>query len=54
MICFRDRVYCSNKNCSNSDCYRFLSESEKEQAEKLKLPICFADFSEEGCFRDDL
>ena len=51
MICYKDKTFCDS-NCTNSNCWRFLSDAEKEGARKWwhhdpdNAPIAFSDFSD--------
>lgn len=44
MICYRDKTFCRAK-CVNNECVIKLTDEVRKQAQKIKLPICVADFS---------
>lgn len=46
MICFKDRTFCSSKNCQNL-CGRQMTHDLKQQAIKAELPICYQPFCDE-------
>ena len=48
MICYRDRCYCSRKDCGNTLCTSRLTEEVERAAEKAELPIDMADLSKDG------
>ena len=50
MLCYRDRTYCGFADCADFDkCSRRLTESVKQAAELLRLPI--SQFAEQPeCF----
>lgn len=50
MLCYRDRTYCGFTDCTDFDkCSRRLTESVKQAAELLRLPI--SQFAEQPeCF----
>ena len=45
MLCYRDQSYCQS-DCTNQDCFRFISEAVVEGSEKTGLPLSVSDFSE--------
>ena len=48
MICYKDMTFCSS-DCTNTECHRFFSEEQRENAEKWwggpDAPVAFSDFS---------
>lgn len=50
MISYRDRSYCSMKNCPNKECSRNITEEVDKQATKWwgspNYPICVVDFTD--------
>lgn len=45
MICYRDRSYCENQDeCKTQECSRRLTDSEKERAKKLGLPVAWTPY----------
>lgn len=50
MMCYRDRTFCSFKDCANfNKCSRRLTEAVEKAAELLRLPI--SQFAEQpNCF----
>ena len=47
MICYRDRSYCENQDeCKTQECSRRLTDSEKERAKKLGLPVAWTPYRE--------
>lgn len=45
MFNYMDKTFCSDKDCVNDKCYRFLSKDNLENAKKHNMPICYADFA---------
>jgi len=45
MLCYRDRTFCSS-DCTNTACYRYLSEKDAQRAKELNLLIAYSDFSQ--------
>ena len=45
MLCYRDMSFC-NSDCTNTDCFRFVSDAVVEGSEKTGLPLATCDFSE--------
>lgn len=43
MITYRDRTFCSNRECKR-DCYRKLTPAIERAAEQYGLPIAVSDF----------
>jgi len=46
MITYKDKTFCSSVNCKNK-CGRKITNKDINEAKRLKLPICFADFCDE-------
>jgi len=44
MLCYKDKTFC-HSDCTNTSCWRYLSEHDAERAEQLNLPISMSDFS---------
>jgi len=44
MITYKDKTFCNNSQFCTEDCYRRLSEADKEN-NKYDLPIAMADFT---------
>lgn len=47
MISYKDKTFCTAK-CENIKCHRMIGYSQMRHAEKLGLPVAFADLGE-GC-----
>ncbi len=43
MLCYKDRTFCASQ-VEVHTCERELTEEDKKNAEKLGLPIAYADF----------
>ena len=43
-ITYRDRTFCSS-DCTDKQCYRFLSDEDEKRATRLNYLIAFSDFS---------
>jgi hypothetical protein len=51
MITYRDTCFCSYLDCAHETCRRRLTDSVKQAAELLRLPIC--QFAEKpDCFKE--
>ena len=53
MLCYRDRCYCSRRDCTNPGCFRRITEDVEKDAERVGLPIDTADFNNGKCYRND-
>ena len=45
MLCYKDRTFCSS-DCTNRDCYRYLTPEDRNRAAEMDLPIAWSDFSD--------
>lgn len=46
MFCYRDKTFCASPNCTN-ECGRKMTEQERAEAERLYMPVAYADFCSE-------
>ena len=45
MICYKDRTYCSSKECKNKGCSKRLTEEVWKEASDFGLPVAYSDLS---------
>ena len=47
MLCYHDKTFCtaSGTTCRNTECWRFASEEEKANANRIGLPMCWGNLS---------
>ena len=43
MLSYRDKTFCKSPGCKN-DCGRKITEKEREEAQRLDMPICWGYF----------
>ena len=41
---YKDRTFCSNKECKNSTCYRHLSEEDWDRIREEDWLVCISDY----------
>jgi len=44
MLTYRDTCFCSAKDCRSERCERHRSRIDKDEVERVGLPVCFMDF----------
>ena len=42
MIVYKDRSYCSQMECANSMCHRWLAPEDRKRAAEVRLPLALA------------
>lgn len=47
MLCYKDKTYCSSNN-HEPDCHRKITPKELKHAEKIGLPIAWANFCDKN------
>lgn len=49
MIVYKDRSYCSQMECANSMCHRWLAPEDRKRAAEVRLPLALANYRTNEC-----
>ena len=44
MLCYRDKTWCREPDCSNKDCQENRIHIDHDEVRRVGLPICYSDF----------